>query len=176
MLVATVTCIIGANRVGARRAAGIAAGYTIMEKSFDEYKAKVVERLGDRKEEAVRNSIAQDRVDNSYTEDVKLFGVSEGELCYDKFSDRFFLGSVEGINSAVNALNNAMNHDGYAPLADFYRLLEMEAPAFSEQIGWNSDRLLAINFESTLAHGTKPVIVMGFRNDPEPDYGRFRGR
>jgi hypothetical protein len=176
MGVATVTCIIGANRVGARRAAGLAAAYTITEKTFEEYKAKVVEKLGERKEQAVRDEIAQDRIDTSYGEDAKLFGVSEGELCYDKFSDRFFLGSIEGINSAVNALNNAMNHDGYAALADFYRLLEIEAPGYSEQIGWNSDRLLAINFSSTLAHGSKPVIVMDFRNEPEPDYGRFRGR
>lgn len=174
MLAATVACIIGANHVGGRRAAGLAAAYTISEKTFDEYKAKVVEKMGQRKEEAVRDEIAQDRVTASYAEDIKLFGVSEGELCYDKFSDRFFLGSVEGINAAVNSLNNTINHDGYASLADLYRLLEMEVTSYSESIGWNHDRLLEPRISSTLAHGSRPVIVMDFSHEPSPDYGRFR--
>lgn len=172
--IATVACIIGANHVGGRRAAGLAAAYSITEKTFEEYKAKVVEKIGKRKEEQVRDEISQDRVTESYTDNVRLFGVSEGELCYDKFSDRFFLGSVESIHAAVNALNNSMNHDGYASLADLYRLLEMDVPTFSESIGWNHDRLLEARISSTLAHGSKPVIVMDFSHEPSPDYGRFR--
>lgn len=171
---ATIACIIGANQVGARRAAGLAAAYSITEKTFDEYRAKVVEKIGERKEQQVHDEIAQDRVNASYSSDLKLLGVSEGELCYDKFSDRYFLGSVEGIHAAVNSLNNGMNHDGYASLADLYRLLEMEVPVFSENIGWNHDRLLEAKISSTLAHGSKPVIVMSFNQDPAPDYGRFR--
>lgn len=170
---ATVTCIIGANQIGNRRTAAMAAATTLIERSYDEYKTKVVEKLGERKELAVRDEIAQDRIDDSYSSDVKLFGVSEGELCYDKFSDRYFLGSVEGINAAVNSLNNALNHDGYAALGDLYRLLEMEVPGFAESIGWNHDRLLDVRFSSALAHGSKPVIVMEFRNEPAPDYSRF---
>jgi hypothetical protein len=173
MLAATVVCIIGANKVGARRAAGLAAATTILEKSFDEYKTKVIEKMGERKEGQVRDEIAQDRIDASYSKDVKLFGVSEGELCYDKFSGLYFLGSVEGINAAVNALNNAMNHEGYAALADLYRLLEMEVPSYSENIGWTHDRLVAARISSALAHGSRPVIVLDFDHDPMPDYHRF---
>jgi hypothetical protein len=170
---ATIVCIIGANHVGSRRAAGLAAAYTITEKTFEEYKAKVVEKIGKKKEQDVEDEIAQDRVTASYHDDIKLYGVSEGELCYDKFSDRFFLGSVEGINAAVNSLNNTMNHDGYASLADLYRLLEMEVPSYAESIGWNHDRLLEVRPTSTLAHGSRPAIVMVFNHDPSPDYGRF---
>lgn len=172
--IASVACIIGANRVGARRAAGLAAAYSIAEKTFEEYKSKVIEKIGERKEEQVRDDIAQDRITTTHAEDLKLLGLSEGELCYDKFSDRYFLGSVEGIHAAINSFNNAMNHDGYASLADLYRLLEMEAPTFSENIGWNHDRLLEPRISSALAHGTRPVIVMDFSHEPTPDYGRFR--
>lgn len=174
MALATVTCIIGANKVGARRAAGLAAGYTIVEKSFEEYRDKVVEKFGERKEQAVHDEIAQDRINATYSDDVRLLGVSEGEICYDSFGGQYFLNSVEGINAAINVLNNLINNDGFASLADLYRLLEMETPPFSESIGWNSDRLLEPRISSTLAHGSKPIVVMGFSHEPMPDYGRFR--
>lgn len=173
MGVATIFCIVGANRVGARRAAGLAAAYSITEKTFDEYKKKVVEKIGEKKEEAVRDEIAQDRVNATYIEDVKLVGLEEGELCYDQFSDRYFKNSVEGIRGAENDLNFMLIHHGFASLADFYRALEMDAPPFSENVGWNSDRKLEVRISATVAHGVKPVIVMDFKNEPLPDYGRF---
>lgn len=174
MCVATVACIIGANHIGSRRAAGLAAATTILEKTLEEYKDKVVEKFGEKKAEQVRDEIHQDRVNATYSDDVRLFGVSEGELCYDSYGGQYFLGSVEGINAAINSLNNTMNHDGYATLADLYRLLEMEVPTFSESIGWNHDRLVEARISSALAHGSRPVIVMGFSHEPHLDYGRFR--
>lgn len=172
--VATVVCIIGANRVGSRRAASLAAATTIIERSFDEYKAKVVEKFGARKEEQARDEIIHDRIESTYRHDIKLFGVTEGQICYDKYSGNYFLGSVEGINSAVNVLNNTINNDGYASLADFYRLLDMETPGHSENVGWNSDKLLEVRTGADLAHETTPIVTMEFRNEPSPDYGRFR--
>lgn len=170
---ATVTCIIGANRVGARRAAGLAAAYTITEKTLEEYRAKVVEKLGARKEEAVRDEIAQDRVNTTYVDDVEVLGLEEGELCYDLFSDRYFKNSVEGIRAAENELNHTLIHNGYATLSQFYDSIGLPQPPFSEQIGWNSDRLLDVHISTTLAHGVKPCLTMSFRTDPFPDYGRF---
>lgn len=173
MGVATIICIVGANRVGARRAAGLAAAYSITEKTFDDYKKKVVQKIGEKKEEALRDEIAQDRVNETYLEDVKLVGLDEGELCYDQYSDRYFKNTVEGIRGAENDLNFMLIHHGYAALADFYRALEMDAPPFSENVGWNSDRKLEVRISATVAHGVKPVLVMDFKNEPGPDYGRF---
>lgn len=173
-LAATITCIIGANRVGSRRAAGLAAAMTIGEKTFEEYKAKVIEKMGVKKEEAVRDEIAQDRVDKTYLDDVQVFGPDVGELCYDKWSDRYFRSSVEGIRSAENDLNYALIHDGYASLSEFYGFLGLPSPVYSESVGWNSDRKLELGISSTLAHGIKPCLVVDFKTEPRPDYGRFR--
>jgi hypothetical protein len=173
MCIATVTCVIGANKIGSRRAAGLAAATTILERSFDEYKEKVVEKLGARKEEQVRDEIIADNVSDSYSDTIKMTGLIEGETCFDSYSRQYFLGSVEGIMAAVNAVNNAINHDGNATLADLYRALDMEVPDYAENVGWNHDRLIEVRTGATLAHGSKPVITMEFRNLPGPDYGRF---
>jgi hypothetical protein len=174
MGIATITCIIGANHIGSRRAAGLAAAYSITEKTFDEYKKKVVEKIGERKEEQIHDEIAQDRVTQSWQNGVEIYGAEIGELCYDKFSDRFFRGTVEGIRSAQNDFNHALIHDGYASLAEFYRILDIPAPIYSESIGWNSDKLLEIKIASVLTPQDKAVISIEFRQEPSPDYGRFR--
>ncbi len=171
--VATIACIIGANKVGARRAAGLAAAYSITEKAFEQYKEKVIEKIGERKEGTIRDEILQDRVNESYLPGVEIYGASTGELCYDKFSDRYFMNTVEGIRSAENDLNYALIHDGYASLAEFYQFLGLPSPAYSESIGWNSDKKLEVKISTVLAHGEKPCLAMDFKTEPLPNYGRF---
>lgn len=171
--VATIACIIAANQVGARRAAGLAAAYSIAEKTAEEYKAKVIEKIGERKEEQIRDEIAQDRVNKTYLDDVEILGLDEGELCYDTFSDRYFRNTVEGIRSAENDFNHALLHNGYGSLSEFYATLGLSSPPYSESIGWNSDRLVEVRFSTVMAPGDKPCIAIGFKNEPAPNYGRF---
>lgn len=171
--IATVACIIGANHVGNRRAAGLAAATTIIERSFDEYKTKVVEKLGERKESAIHDELQQEKVLRAEPEDLDLYPLNEGELCFDSFSARYFRSTVEDIRAAINTVNNRINHDGYACLGDLYRILDIPATEYSELVGWNSDRLIDDNITSALDKGDKPIIVLAFRNSPSPDYGRF---
>lgn len=173
MLTATVACIIGANHVGSRRAAAVAAAYSITEKTFEEYKTKVVEKMGEKKEEALRDEILQDRVDQTFIDTVDIAGPEVGELCYDKWSDRYFRNTVEGIRGAENDLNFALVHDGYASLSEFYGFLGLSSPAYSEALGWNSDNKLELRISTTLAHGVKPCLAVEFKTEPRLNYGRF---
>lgn len=170
---ATVACIIGANQVGARRAAGLAAAFSITEKTFEEYKTKVIEKIGERKEDAIETEVLQDRVRRTEPDDLDLYEIDSGEICFDAFSARYFRSTVEDIRAAINTINNRINHDGYACLGDLYRLLDLPATEYSDLIGWNSDRLIEDNIHSVLDKRDKPIIVMEFRNKPGPDYHRF---
>jgi len=174
---ATVVCIIGANHIGSRRAAGLAAAYSITEKAFEEYKAKVIEKVGEKKEEQVRADIIQDRINAGWSWDdddsIVIHGKPDGEVCYDKFSDRYVWHTAEGIRGAQNDLNEGILKNGYATLADFYYLLDMPAPPWSQEIGWNSDDMLKVRFCSALTPAGRPVLAFEFRNEPVRDYGRF---
>lgn len=167
----TVACIIAAQQVGSRRAAGMAALYTLAEKNFDAYKAKVVEKIGEKKDEMIRAEVAHDRIEETYLGNVKFTGLAEGQPCLDMFSNQYFRSSVEGIRSVVNDFNHLLNMEGQACLGDFYRMLDIEAPVYAENIGWNSDRLVEVNIDSTLVHDIA-FIAFSFKNDPLPDYGR----
>src|ERR1700741_3899925 len=58
----TITAIVFANRIGSKRAAALAAAYTLSERGFQEYREKIVEKMGANKEQAARDEIAQQQV------------------------------------------------------------------------------------------------------------------
>lgn len=173
MCIATTVCIIGANRIGTRRAAASLAAFTITERAFEEYRGKVTEKFGVRKEEGVRTDIIQDRV-NVTDDSVEVHGLPRGQKCYDKFSDRYLWSTQEELDAAVNELNRAVVGVGYATLADLYYILDMPAPGYSHEIGWNSnDQNMKLRFTSVLTPGGEPVLAFEFDTEPTRSYLRF---
>lgn len=173
MGVATAVCIIGANRIGAHRAAGLAAGYTLIDRGFQQYKGKVIETIGANKELKIRDEIIKEQAEEAYHPGVEMYGMSVGEPCYDKFGNQFFRSTVELIRAAENDFNHELLQHGYGTLAEFYTALDIPAPPYSENIGWNSDRLMRVRLGAMVLDG-KAFITMEFEKDPLPDYGRFR--
>lgn len=55
-------CLIGANSVNTRRNAALAAAYTLSESALKEYQGKVVETIGEKKEQIVREAVAKDKL------------------------------------------------------------------------------------------------------------------
>lgn len=170
----TIACIVMANRIGTRRAAALAAAYAISEKAMLEYKEKVVDRLGDFKERQIRDEVAQDQVSRSPGNNSIVLVDSGDVLCYDTFSGRYFKSNVETIRRAENQLNHQVLNDNYASLTDWYNLLGLESTEFSDEVGWNLDKLLEINLSATLTQEDKPCLAISFNVAPIRDYYRIR--
>lgn len=171
----TVTAIIGANRIGTRRAAAMAAAYTIAQEGFDEYKYKVREKIGENKERALRDDIAQDRVNRNPAGESNVIIVGSGDvLCYEMMNDRYFQSSVEEIKKAMNDTNYQVNNDSYASLSDFYDRVGLPHTSVSDSIGWRSDeKLLEIEFSTVLAPDGRPCVAFDFRVDPVRNYHKL---
>ena len=166
----TVTCIIAANRIGARRAAALATTITIIERTAEEYRDKVKETLGKKKEEEIHAEVIQDRV-NRETENRATVIVGEGNvLCRDDLSGQYFESTVEKIRKAENDINKRIIHESYASLSDFYDLLGIERTGMSSEIGWTLDHELEIRFDSALTKENKPVLSMEFKIAPVRNY------
>lgn len=165
---ATIASIILANRVSNRRAAALAAAYAISEKAMNDYRHKVIEKIGEKKEANIREEIAQEQVARA---DGSLVILNDGEvLCYDQFSDRYFKSSVEAIKSAENKINHRILNDNYASLTDWYNLVGLGRTSFSDEVGWNVDKLLEVAFSSVLTSEDKPCLSVEFRVVPVRDY------
>lgn len=169
----SVAAIIGANRIGARRAAAIAAAYSVSERAFTEYREKVAEQLGQKKEQVVRDAIAQDKVTSNPPD--KEIVIVEGEvLCHDGYTGRYFKSNMESLKKAQNDLNYQVLNNYYASLTDFYNLIGLARTTYSDEVGWNVDKLLDLDFSTVLSEDGKPCISINFAVVPVRDYYRIR--
>lgn len=167
----TVTAIVLSQRIGGRRAAAMASAYMLSERAFDEYKDKVVEKIGETKERHVREEVIQDRLnDNPVTENSIVVTNGGNALCLEPFSMRYFNSSMEELKKAENDLNYIVINHQYASLTDFYNLIGLERTQVSDDLGWNSDKLLELTFTSALASDGRPCLVVTYQTVPVRDY------
>lgn len=164
----TILAIIFAHRISAKEAAALAAAYSISESKFTEYKEKVQEKLGLKKEEAVRAEVAQDQVTKTPPgSDIILTGNGD-VICLDAYSGRYFRSNCETVRRAVNDLNADMINNMTATLSEFYQSIGLPRTGFSDDVGWTPDDLLDISVLSTLTPDNQPAIVFEFTNHPKP--------
>lgn len=166
----TVAAIIMSHKISTGRTAALAAAYTISEKAFEEYRVKVVERLGEKKEQVVQAELAQAKVDQNPIGKREVI-VSSGEvLCYDEFTGRYFNSTVERIRAAMNNVNSKVLNDNYCSLSEFYSMVGLATTSMSEEVGWNVDKLMDIRFSTVLSDDGRPCISVDFNKQPIRDY------
>lgn len=162
----SIGCIIGGVRIGNRRTAAITAAYSLSEKAFQEYRDKVTEKLGERKEQQVRDEIAQEKaVAGTPSREIVLMGAGD-VLCYDLQTDRPFLGTMEGLKKAQNDVNFRVLKDGYAYLSDFYSMIGVYLPKESQygyNMGWNKENgAMELEFSTILVDETRPCLAFKY--------------
>jgi hypothetical protein len=163
----TVTCIIGLNRVGMRRAAALAAAYSLSEKAFEEYKSKVVERIGEQKEQRLRDDLAQDQVTRNPLSANEVIMTGNGDvLCYDAITGRYFMSQVESIRRAENDINHQILTQNFASLYNFYELIGLPGTPFSHEMGWDVDKLMEVKFSAVISEDGRPCISINYKVDP----------
>jgi hypothetical protein len=169
----TIVSIITANKIGNRRAAAVAAAYAVTEKAFADYKDKVIERIGETKEQAVRDSVAQDRVSqNPVGNQVIMLGTNK-VLCYETFTGRYFTSSMDVLQQAQNTINHQILNNSYASLSEFYGEVGLPTTAISEEMGWNLDKLMELRFSSTLTENNEPCLAVDFAVVPVRGYHKL---
>lgn len=171
----TIVCIIAAQSIGSRRTAALAATYAISEKAFDEYKGKIVEKFGKTKEQAARDEIAQERVNNNPPNGANTTIVVGGKdvLCFDKYTGRYFNSDMETLKQAQNRLNHQVLNDYYASLSDFYSFIGLAPTSFSDDVGWNSDKMMELEFSTVMSDDGRPCIAVGFAVVPIRNFSRI---
>lgn len=160
----TIACIVAANHVSGRRAAGLASAYALSQEACREYAAKVVEKVGEKKEQEIRDEISQDRV-NRNPPGTFVIG-NANALCLDLHSGRYFRCDIQTIRKAENDVNYRILGDNYASLTDFWERIGLDRTSESDEIGWNNDMKLEVIFATALAETDEPCITLEFRKTP----------
>ena len=67
--VASLGCMIGSNRILNKRNAALAAAYAAVDKSFKEYRGRVIERFGEKMDKELRYNIKAQEVEETTTDE-----------------------------------------------------------------------------------------------------------
>lgn len=171
--VTSVVCIIGASSVNARRNAALAAAYTLSETALKEYRDKVVETLGEKKEQNIRDKVAKEQIEKKPVSQSEVVFTDKGKsLCFDPYSSRYFTNDIESIRQAANNLNEQMLHSimGYASLNEFYDEIGLPRTDIGDEIGWNTENLIKLDISSHVTDDGRPAIVIGHYNRAQYNY------
>lgn len=172
---ASIACLIGASSVHARRNAILATAYKLSESALTEYREKVVETIGAKKEQAVRDNIAKDRIQQNPSNSNEIIVTRKGNTkCLDMTSGRYFLSDIDKIKKAINEVNARLLRESYVSLTDFYDELGLPPSKISDKIGWSSDDgLIELCTSAVLDENDEPCIGVDFRKAPTYDFDKF---
>lgn len=171
----SVVCLIGANAVNVKRNAALATAYTISESALREYKNKVVETIGEKKEKEVRDEIAKDRVKNNPVKVTEIIETGNGTTrCYDHHAGRYFYSDIDKLKRIQNDINERLIKDGYISLNEFYYSIGLDGTEIGRRMGWRVDEgLLELDFSAILDSDGNPCLAIDYSIPPKYDFDKW---
>lgn len=171
----SITCLVGSSKVSSKRNAVLATAYKIAESAHREYREKVIETIGEKKEELVREKIVKDKMEENPVNNNTIIMTGNGEtLFFDAWSGRYFKSDIEKVKKAENLLNLNLRNENYISLNEFYDLIGLEHNELGYILGWSIDKgYVDINFTPEFTPETKPCIAIHFSNPPFYDYSKM---
>lgn len=175
LTVLSVGCIVGGTAMNYRDTAALSAAYTLSEsylKEYKEYRDKVVEKIGEKKETDIRDAMAQERIDRNPVNNTEVIVTGKGEtMCYDTISGRYFKSDIDTIRRTVYEFNKAMLEDGFISLNDFYYELGLRPIEMGDKLGWRAeDGYFDVRFSSVLSEENVPCLSIEFNVGPTLGY------
>lgn len=171
--VASAACLIGSTSVSVRRHAALATAYKLSETAIAEYREQVVEAVGEKKEQVIKEKVGQARIEKEPVSKSEVIVTKKGEtLCYDYWSGRYFESDINLIKAAQNNLNEKLfnSFGGTVSLNDLYDELDLDHIGIGEDLGWNTENRVDIHIGYGGADDGRPCIIISHNNPPKYDY------
>lgn len=171
------TCLIAANSVHAKRYAGLATAYQISTQALSEYREKVVETIGERKEKTVHDKIAENHVKETQPNITRAHHTGTGNtLCLDLLSKHEFVSDIDKIRRVMNDLNYRMTNGAEMSISlnEFYQGIGVPDIGYGDMMGWRVDKgLIDIHFGSFITDDNVPCVTLEFLNPPEYGFDKL---
>lgn len=165
----SIGCLIGSCSVNMRRRAALFTAYTLSESALKEYQEKVVETIGKKKEQSVRDEIVKDKIQQNPVITREVIITEKGNtLCYDTLSGRYFKSDRGQIDKIINELNRRMRNEMYISLNDLYYEFGLDGIEAGDLLGWNIDRgYIEPYYSYQAAKDGTPCMAISFHVVPE---------
>lgn len=175
--VTSVACLIGASSANAKRNAALATAYNLAATSLNEFKEATREVVGEKKEQIIRNKVAEERINKEPVNQSAIIVSGNGNTrCFDTITKRRFVSDIETIKRIVNELNRRMvNGEDYISLNEFYYELGLDGSSVGDELGWNvSTGLIELDFSAQLDTDGTPCIVIDYTVAPKRGFNSYR--
>ena len=174
-------CFILNTLKAERKIATLAGLYSMSEKSFEEYRNKVRDMFGERKEAKVRDEVASDKAKLAAGNTVAYIYTGDGNYpCLDAWSNTKFRSSQLAIERARVEVLDRLRNEMYISLAEVYD--EMNLPLRRDQnnrvlidysdIGWKDSDDLQFIYTYTCDNTGEPMMVITFSPSPHTDFNK----
>lgn len=162
-------CVLGSDTITKKRTAAIAAAYSITETALTEYKEKVVDAIGEKKETDIRDRVIEDKIRENPPKSNEVIITNGGDtLFYETISGRYFKSDIEKVRRVENELNRNMRDQLEISLNDLYVMLGLPVTnRVNDDIGWEIDRgYIEFVFSAHMSENEQPCIAIDYRTLP----------
>lgn len=173
--VSSIACVIGATSVNASRNAALAAAYKLSETALVEYREKVIETIGEKKERVVRDKVDEEQIKKHPINQSDVIITGGGKTLFlDSSSGRSFESDIEKIRRIENELNKRMLQEmfGEVSLNELYDEIGLPPIDIGDKIGWNAEHLIDIRFGAQMLDDGRVCAVMSHNVPPMYDFYR----
>ena len=173
-----VGCIIGGAYKKNQRLAALGTAYSLAESTLKDYRDKVIETVGKKKEEMIQSEAVRERIERDYTPG-EADDIPEGKgntLFFDVASGRKFRSDLETLRHAANKLSYQMNNGTcpYISLNEWYMEIGLATIDLGEEVGWNVKKgIIAIETIPTRMSDGTYITGVSFENPPMYDFTAY---
>lgn len=154
--VGSLAALLGSNQILRKRNVALAAAYTVVDKSFKEYRGRVVERFGKELDRELRYNIKakevtetivhEDGTETTETKTVQVPDIAPGHSDYCKIFDETCPNWTRDreynymfLNKTQAQFNDLLQRRGYVFLNEVYKALGFQPTPAGQVVGWVYD-------------------------------------
>ena len=168
---ASIACLVGASSVNLKRNTALATAYKLSETALSEYKDAVIETIGEKKEQSVKEKISKNRIEKNPVSNNTIYVTGNGDTLFlEPISGRYFYSDIEQVRSIINTLNEIMYSDpfGRILLSDFYDAIGLKQTTISDDIGWDIENgSIKVEFHPAMSDTGKPCLALYYETAPK---------
>jgi hypothetical protein len=152
----SLTSIVASNQILKKRNLALAATYATLDKTFKEYRQRVVERFGKEVDDELRYNIKQVKVENTVTDmdtgkekkvktnlDVADPTLNPYIMYFDENTSKLYENNMDynlmNLHSAEQYANDKCRVEGFIFLNDIYDSLGIKKTSMGQKVGWIYD-------------------------------------
>jgi hypothetical protein len=174
--VGTCAAIVMAQRINAKRAAALMAGYAVLESRYSEYTDKAKQALGVNKDKKIRDEMAEERFKKQSPDVASVILMSGEQVFHEAWTGRPLPCTMEKLKRAENDMNARLIRDDAVSLSSLYDMLGLAHTSESDNFGWNRGtiELKPTAIMHTDEAGTeRAVISFDYDPAPSPEFWRY---